>query len=325
MPDRITNLGLGVLVVLAVLTGFVAFSIGSPVGRWVVVFHGITGLAVVVVSPWKAVIARRGLTRSRPGRWISVSLTSSTLVTLATGVILTIGLVDRVGPLTMMQLHVGGGLLTLLVTLIHFRQRPTRLRRTDLSRRAALRATGTLGLAGIMYLGAEATLTATGVPGRNRRFTGSHEVDTPLPTSWLDDKTPFVDGTAHLVTFPAGTLTVAELDEFSDMTTATLDCTGGWHSTNAWSGVRLDRLLGDLEGESVVVRSVTGYWRRFPLDQANRLWLATRIDKAPLQPGNGAPVRLVAPGRRGFWWVKWVDEVEVDTLPSWWQPPLPLA
>jgi len=43
-----------------------------------------------------------------------------------------------------------------------------------------------------------------------------------------------------------------------------------------------------------------------------------------LDPGHGAPARLVAPGRRGFWWVKWVATVDVEDAPEWWQPPFPL-
>jgi DMSO/TMAO reductase YedYZ molybdopterin-dependent catalytic subunit len=35
-------------------------------------------------------------------------------------------------------------------------------------------------------------------------------------------------------------------------------------------------------------------------------------------------VRLVAPGRRGFWWVKWVTRVEVVDAPWWLQSPFPL-
>jgi DMSO/TMAO reductase YedYZ molybdopterin-dependent catalytic subunit len=30
-----------------------------------------------------------------------------------------------------------------------------------------------------------------------------------------------------------------------------------------------------------------------------------------LPAGNGAPLRLVAPDRRGLDWVKWVDRIEV--------------
>ncbi len=72
------------------------------------------------------------------------------------------------------------------------------------------------------------------------------------------------------------------------------------------------------------MRSVTGYERAFPVDDADRLWLAVGSGGRALTPGRGAPVRLVAPGRRGFWWVKWVTAVEVSDQPAWQQPPFPL-
>ena len=37
--------------------------------------------------------------------------------------------------------------------------------------------------------------------------------------------------------------------------------------------------------------------------------LATHVGGEPISPGHGAPVRLVAPNRRGFQWVKWVDRI----------------
>jgi len=33
----------------------------------------------------------------------------------------------------------------------------------------------------------------------------------------------------------------------------------------------------------------------------------------------------VAPDRRGYWWVKWVDHIELQTTPPWWQPPFPVT
>jgi hypothetical protein len=42
-------------------------------------------------------------------------------------------------------------------------------------------------------------------------------------------------------------------------------------------------------------------------------------------PGHGAPARLVVPGRRGYWWVKWVTAIDVDDTPWWWQPPFPVT
>jgi DMSO/TMAO reductase YedYZ molybdopterin-dependent catalytic subunit len=39
--------------------------------------------------------------------------------------------------------------------------------------------------------------------------------------------------------------------------------------------------------------------------------LATGVDGERLTHGHGFPMRVVAPDRRGFQWVKWVREVEV--------------
>ena len=75
---------------------------------------------------------------------------------------------------------------------------------------------------------------------------------------------------------------------------------------------------------SVDVVSRTGYRRRLPLRDASSLLLATSAAGQPLSDGHGAPVRLVAPGRRGFWWVKWVERIEVVDAPWWRQPPFPL-
>jgi DMSO/TMAO reductase YedYZ molybdopterin-dependent catalytic subunit len=49
------------------------------------------------------------------------------------------------------------------------------------------------------------------------------------------------------------------------------------------------------------------------------------VGGVPLTPAHGYPVRLVAPGRRGYWWVKWVDRVELSADPAWWQPPFPIT
>jgi DMSO/TMAO reductase YedYZ molybdopterin-dependent catalytic subunit len=73
------------------------------------------------------------------------------------------------------------------------------------------------------------------------------------------------------------------------------------------------------------VHSVTGYWIRYPASDIDRLLLATNVGGAPLSAGHGYPLRLIAPGRRGYWWVKWVDRIELQATPWWWQPPFPVT
>lgn len=327
MAGRHTNLALLWATVLAVVSGVFAFMVGTSSGAWVVIAHGVFALAIVVLSPWKSMIAVRGLTRSRPGRGLSMGLSLSTLAALATGVVLVTGAVDSIGPFTIMQLHVSFGLLALALTLVHSLQRPVPHRRTDISRRNALRAGGVLAAAGGLWLVAEGLLDVTGARGADRRFTGSHEIvdagDIPA-TQWINDRVQRLDRATHTVELPRGPLSIDEL-EGEDSFEATLDCTGGWYTTQVWSGTRLDRLIDPRQGASIVVRSTTGYWRRFPVSQAGQLLLATHVAGHPLPDGNGGPVRLVAPGRRGYWWVKWIDRIEVDDLPPWWQPPLPIA
>src|SRR6476646_7666227 len=103
--------------------------------------------------------------------------------------------------------------------------------------------------------------------------------------------------------------TYDELFAFDDRLTATLDCTGGFYSTQEWAGVRLDRLLGNASGVSIRVVSHTGYDRRFPIDEASRLLIATSAGGRPLDAGHGFPTRLVSADRRGFWWVKWIVSI----------------
>jgi DMSO/TMAO reductase YedYZ molybdopterin-dependent catalytic subunit len=55
------------------------------------------------------------------------------------------------------------------------------------------------------------------------------------------------------------------------------------------------------------------------LAEAQTTLLATHVGGELLTPGHGAPLRLVAPGRRGFQWVKWVTEIQVLTATDYGQ------
>jgi DMSO/TMAO reductase YedYZ molybdopterin-dependent catalytic subunit len=339
MGARRTNLALLVVLVAALASGGLAFAAGTGWGRPVVVAHAAAGLAVLVLAPWKSVVVRRGLARrSGPGRWASVAFGVLVLVAVAAGLAHATGALPRLGPLGAMQVHVGAALAAVPLLAWHTLARGgARARRADLSRRALLRAGAVAGGAGLLLLATEGATRLVGLAGAGRRFTGSLPVAAGLAdprripvTQWLDDRVRVLDPAAWRLRVSAGgstrDWTYPELAGFADRVEAVLDCTGGWYARAAWEGVRLDRLLppGTAAG-SLVVTSATGYRRRLPMADASRLLLATRLAGRPLGAGHGFPARLVAPGRRGFWWVKWVVSIQLDPAPWWRQPPFPLT
>ncbi|HET7420811.1 MAG TPA: molybdopterin-dependent oxidoreductase [Candidatus Dormibacteraeota bacterium] len=323
-----TNLALLALLTLAFFTGWLAFAFATAPSRWSLVLHATGGLAILLLLPWKSIVARRGVRRERPGRWASVALAALVLVSLAAGLVHSTGLAVYVGPLTAMDFHVGAALVAVPLAAWHVAARPIRLRVTDLSRRNFLRSAAVMGGAAAAYAGTEAVARVARLPGGGRRFTGSYEAGSFQPglmpvSSWMFDAIPQVDLASWRLAVPGRTVGHEELAAYSDRVTATLDCTGGFYSTQDWEGARLDRLLGKTQGTSIRVVSSTGYARRFPIDDAPGLLLATRVGGMDLDADHGFPARLVAPDRRGFWWVKWVVAVEVDDLPYWWQSPFP--
>lgn len=332
MAGRRTNLALAVLLALALVTGLVSFAIGTGWVRPILVLHGLTAVAIVLLVPWKSAIAQRGLRRKREGTVLSTLLAVLVVAALLSGVAHSVFNVESVGPLAIMQIHVGAAVGALVLGVAHIWQRPQRIRMSDLSRRNFIRSGALAAGAVFGYFAVEAAAGATGLPGGSRRFTGSHETGSFEPaampvTSWINDRPPPLGTIRMLTVSTRSTATQWSLDElaaFDDRVTVTLDCTGGWHATQDWSGVRLDRLI-DTAGGSVRVISATGYDRRFSIGDLDNLLLATHVGGAPLSVGHGAPLRLVAPGRRGFWWVKWVEEIVIDDRPAWWQPPFPLT
>jgi DMSO/TMAO reductase YedYZ molybdopterin-dependent catalytic subunit len=336
-PPRITNLALLAALLIAFASGIGAVAAGTASGRWVAVAHGIVGVAVVLLVPWKSMIVRRGVRRprNRRSRWLSLLLAALAIIALVTGLGSASGLLLSVNGFRGIWLHVAAALALVPLVIWHVLARPARAHRTDLSRRTLLRA-GTLGVASAgVYVAITAVVRAAGLPGASRRFTGSYEVGSFHPaamptTSWIDDVVPEIDpATWRLVVADGDGERELSLQELSGHTTrlrATLDCTSGWYAHQDWEGVPVAALVPNTgDARSLYVHSRTGYWIRFPIGDLDRLLLATRAGGAPLSVGHGFPARLVAPGRRGFWWVKWVDRIELRTTPWWWQPPFPVT
>jgi len=324
-----TNVALLGLLAIAFLTGWLAFAFGTAPARLSLIVHATGGVAILLLLPWKSMIARRGLARPRGGRWASIGLGMLVLLSIAAGLGHSTGLVLSWGPFSSMEVHVGAALAAIPLAVWHVVARRVKVVRADLSRRTFMKGSVALGAAAVSYAASEILVRAATLPGGARRFTGSYEAGSFQPavmpvSSWMFDAIPVHDPDAWTLRTPGREWSLRELATFDDRMIATLDCTGGFYSTQEWTGVRLDRLLPDIRESSIRVVSSTGYDRRFRAGEAGSLLLATRFGGTPLDAGHGFPARLVAPDRRGFWWVKWVVAIEVDDVPYWWQSPFPV-
>src|ERR1700757_3678066 len=161
-PGRQTNQALLVVLLFAFGTGVTTVAIGSPDEAWVAIGHGICGMAVVLLIPWKSRVVRGGLRRARLSRWLSLLLAALALITLIAGLGYATGLVRSIAGENGLWLHIAVALALVPLVGWHVCARRIRTRRTDLSRRTLLRAgvlaTGAVGL----YAVSEAAIRVLG-------------------------------------------------------------------------------------------------------------------------------------------------------------------
>ncbi|MFN8558178.1 MAG: molybdopterin-dependent oxidoreductase [Dehalococcoidia bacterium] len=341
MSTRAVNTTLLLLTLAQVASGVDTLFVGAPNQRWGVWAHAAGGFAVIVLLVWKWRVIRRSLRRRGFGRWAAPSLALLTLllVTLLTGVLWsTVGLAPLAG-YPALTVHALASLFILALLTPHVRVKWRRPALRDVtSRRLALRRGLLVGGGVAAWLATEAVVRWAGLSGATRRFTGSRPAPMTPPngfpaTSWLlDSPEPLALDRwrlrVHGMVAAELTLSAADLAPAAALP-AVLDCTGGWYAERAWQGSSLAALLNQAGASagarSVVVTSATGYARRFPIGEAAGMLLATAVDGEPLSHGHGAPLRLVAPGRRGYEWVKWVVAIEVSVRSARWRAPLPLS
>ena len=324
MTPRATDWGLALLVGLLFVTGVMTLFAGTPGERWVFVLHGAGGFALGAFLGWKLRRVHRRLLD--PSKWdgkTGAAVAAVLLVgtTLVTGWLWSTGVNLGLAGYNLLAWHFALGAVLTLAVGAHMLARAKPPRRADFTSRRQFLKVGLVAAGGYAAYQAQRPLSAwVGLRGHKRRFTGSYEKasfagnDFPS-TSWVADDPVPTDPAAYRLRIGDRELTAAELDA-GDEFKATLDCTGGFHSTQRWRGTRLDRLLEEADGSHIRVISKTGYRWSFDRAEAKRLLLATHVGGEPISHDHGAPARLVAPGHRGFHWVKWVERIELTDGPD---------
>lgn len=336
------NLVLLCLLTIQLVTGYLGFVNGRSPLRWLLWLHGIGAYGLVFLLFWKggiildALRRRQTWTGQRWGFWIMLGLL---LATLVLGLLWTFAGPIFLGGFSLLSLHIYLAIPLMLLMLWHsWRLRFIWKLPQTKGRRFFLGSLMTSLSGLVLWRAARWTTRISQLPGGARRFTGSYERGSfsgRFPAvSWIADRPEPVGiedwglGISGAVAQPF-TLTYEQLQEMaSDEITATLDCTGGWYTTQVWRGVSLRRLLALAEADdrarSVTVTAVSGYQRRFTLAEAENYLLALRVAGEPLTHSHGFPLRLVAPDQRGVNWVKWVSRIQVNESSKLWQLPLPL-
>ena len=337
------NIALIALFTFELATGYLGLTHSNP--EWIAAMHlhRITGFAILVLFVWKSRnILGSFRTRSNWGRSPGM-MAGSTLLLLGLLAVLGLGLSwSHIGPYSFMgfsgtTIHLNLAWMLLPLLIWHTLRHKISLRtRYVAGRRNFLRFAG-VAVAGLAaWQLSEQLMLLTGAPGADRRFTGSHPEDGPdFPvTMWLNDRTQHIESTGWRLRVAGHVdnpyeMGYEELQSWDSRLTATLDCTGGWYTTREWEGIPVPELLARARlkpgAGSITIRSHSGYFRRYSMGEAGRALLATRVDGAPLSPGHGYPARMVEPHKRGYDWVKWVDEITVNDTSKFWQPPLPLT
>jgi DMSO/TMAO reductase YedYZ molybdopterin-dependent catalytic subunit len=311
VTPRGTDWGLAGLVALGLASAIVTWFAGAA---WIVAAHDALGLALAAL----VVVKLRRVGRPRGLGGAALLLVAGVLLS---GVVWSTAGFSAVAGYTVLAWHALLGAVLGAGVLLHARVRAKRPRSRDvLDRRQFL----TAAAMGAGALGAWWAQRTPGLPGARRRFTGSYDAGAAFPvTSWVADSPRPLGGgyrlaVAGLVARPLS-LEAGTLDR-GDELVATLDCTGGFYTTQRWRGTTLGRLLDEAgvgpEASHVRVISHTGYRWSFGLAEARGLLLATHVAGAALSHGHGAPARLVAPGHRGWHWVKWVERIEVHAGPD---------
>lgn len=98
----------------------------------------------------------------------------------------------------------------------------------------------------------------------------------------------------------------------------TLNCVEGWSVTILWEGVLVRRLIEKAKplssAKTVIFHAHDGYSTSFPIAyiMENDIIMAHKMNGVALPPERGFPFELVAEGKWGYKWIKWITEIELS-------------
>jgi DMSO/TMAO reductase YedYZ molybdopterin-dependent catalytic subunit len=334
MSPRLTDWSLALAAVVGFITGLISLLSGLPQDWFIFALHAVAGFWLLILLWGKL---RRVWPRLiHPQRWnrrtiFGVLALVLTTMALGSGIWWAEGGQWYFAGFNLLNWHIALGLVLTAAIAIHMLARAKRLRKRDIAgRRRALHVGAQLLGSVALWPAQQLSGHALNLPGARQRFTGSYEsgsyAGNTFPTSsWVADQPRPLDAQAWQLSL-GGAITTPrdfpydELVAAGDVLEATLDCTGGFYSTQHWRGISVGHLLDhanvDADARYVSFISVTSYRWSLPLEEARTALLATHVGEEQLSNEHGFPLRLVAPGRRGFEWVKWITHIEVLTVPD---------
>jgi hypothetical protein len=302
------NITLLVLLLVQLITGYLTLVNGRDSDRWIWWLHGIGAYAVIVLFYWKGSVILDTLRRKSVWTWRRFSfflMLGLLFATVAAGLLWSFYGPIYLAGFSLVSIHIYLAIPLMILMLWHSWQMRFIFRVPDaVSRRSFLRTAVTAAAGLVTWQMVNLGKRWWAIPGAARRFTGSYERGSftgNFPSvSWILDHPDPIDLSGWKLTIDGMvarplTLTYDTLQQLPPVEVkATLDCTGGWYTTQVWRGVRvadLLRMAGVAEGgQSVTIGAITGYKRRFSLARLESFILATHVAERPLSHGHGFPL-----------------------------------
>jgi DMSO/TMAO reductase YedYZ molybdopterin-dependent catalytic subunit len=165
----------------------------------------------------------------------------------------------------------------------------------------------------------------TSVPGEIRQYNGQNL------NSINDFRTEAINGNQQIDN-STYTLTIAGLVQNETVLTyddiinehahyekvVTLHCVEGWEVTVLWEGIQVKDLLEEAgynqSTQVLIFYAADGYTTSLPLSYIinENITIAFKVNGLVLPSGEGFPFRLVAEGKLGYKWIKWLTKIEVS-------------